>query len=358
MPTRLEHLTMKTMEKVSASISLDKSYILKGIAILAVVWIHYSSYIQGAFTTSKYQLFFVALDQFSRLCVPMFILLSGYGLALRYKTEQPNWWAFFKTRVLKLIPLYVLWSLVSYYLFSVVPAWNNTSSHEALWYQLLTGSADYQLYFVVLIFQLYAVFPFFLRIVKRFPHSTLLFCFVFQLLLFVYYKSQEVPGQSNFDGYQYTYFMSWIGYFVLGMWLALQKLPAKLIKLFLPLTLISFTAAVWNSWYAIHQKGTDPLLAMKFTRWQVTAYASFLALWISTTSVFQTLQLKTVDWVQKVLKILGKDSYLIFLSHTIGLRIFFYTERGFISLPLAIIILCTWLATIAFSKKVEQFMAR
>ena len=200
---------MDTMQSQPVQISLEKSQILKGLAIIPVVLIHYSAYLQGIYTTSKFQLFFIAVDQLGRYCVPLFLLLSGYGLALRYKNEQPIWLAFIKTRLWKLIPLYVLWSVVSYILLSVVPAWQSTGVHQPLWYQLLTGSADYQLYFVILIFQLYAVFPFFLRLVKKYPTLTLILSFMAQLFLFIYYRSYELPNQNNLDGLQYMYFASW-----------------------------------------------------------------------------------------------------------------------------------------------------
>lgn len=341
------------MQARPVQISLEKSQVLKGLAIIPVVLIHYLAYLQGIYTVSKFHLFFIALDQLGRYCVPLFILLSGYGLALRYKNEQPSVVPFIKGRALKLLPLYLLWSVVSYILLSVVPAWQTTGIHQPLWYQLLTGSADYQLYFVILIFQLYIVFPFFLRFVRKFPMTTLILSFVIQLLLFAYYRSYEVPGQNNLDGVQYMYFASWIGYFVLGIWLAIRPLPVKLYKLFLPLTLIGGTIVVWHTWYLIKNQ-VDPLLALKFTRWPITLYTVSLMLWLITTSGFSRITHPAKNKLKKVLNIFGKDSYLIFLAHTIGLRIIFSTYRELISIPLAIMLTCTWLVTILLSKKMSS----
>lgn len=344
-------LTMRPMHAQPAQISLEKSLLLKGLAIIPVVAIHYFAYLPNIYTTSHWQLLYITLDQLGRFCVPLFLLLSGYGLALKYKDEQPAWWPFFKKRALKLIPLYVLWSVVSYILLSIVPAWKYPGQPVALWFQLLTGSADYQLYFVVLIFQLYALFPLALRLVKKFPNATLLAAFAFQLLLFCYYSSRELPGQYNLDGLQYLISFSWIGYFVFGIWLVLKPVPVKLHKLFLLLTLITATVMIWHSWYLI-KHGTDPLLALKFTRFPVAAYAVASCLMMITLRVQQQTS-TLLNRVQNVLKYLGQDSYIIFLAHTIGLRILFSVQRDLISWPIAIMVTCTWLTTILLSKKLS-----
>ncbi|MEO8582087.1 MAG: acyltransferase [Patescibacteria group bacterium] len=336
-----------------AQISLEKSQFLKGLAIIMVVVIHTLAYLPGIYTTSQFQIFYIAIDQLGRFCVPLFLLLSGYGLAVKYKDEVPAWVPFLKKRVLKLIPLYLIWSVVSHTLLSIIPAWESIGPSQPLWYQLLTGSSDYQLYFVVLIFQLYALFPFFLKLVKKFPLLTLFTSFAIQLGVFAYYYNNELPGQFNLDGFQYIFFVSWIGYFVLGIWLALKPLPVKLIKIFLPLMFIGATIVVWDSWYLI-KNYTDPLLALKFTRWPVMLYAVVLILWMITRSELGVLKVPLSNWIQKVLNYLGKQSYLIFLAHTIGLRIIFSAERNLISIPLIVLLTCTWLTTILFSQKVSS----
>jgi surface polysaccharide O-acyltransferase-like enzyme len=246
-----KNLTMGEMQSSPLPISLSKSQTLKGVAIIPVVVIHFLAYLPGIYTVSQWHLLFTAIDQLGRYCVPLFLLLSGYGLALRYRNEEPALLAFFKQRVWKLIPLYLLWSVVSYVLLSIVPAWQTSGIAQPLWFQLLTGSADYQLYFVILIFQLYAVFPFCLKLVKKYPNFTLLMAFLVQLVLFVLYRRFELPGQNNLDGLEYLYFASWLGFFVLGIWLALRPFPIKLKPLLLPFTLIGGTIAVWDSWHLI-----------------------------------------------------------------------------------------------------------
>lgn len=337
----------------TVDISLSKSQILKGLAIIAVVMLHFMAYLEGVYTTSRFQLFFISLDQLGRFCVPLFVMLSGYGLTLKYKTTQPEWIPFIEKRVRKLLPLYVLWSVVFYFLLSIVPAWQSVGPSQPFWYQILTGNADYQLYFVVLIFQLYAIFPLFLRLVKKYPTSTLLLCFGLQLALFTIYSSFEFPGQNNIDGLEYPYFGSWIGYFVLGIWLVLQPVPQKVSKLFLPLALCSATIMIWSSWYRIGHD-VDPLLALKFTRWPVLLYAMFGMLWITTSSVGSKLTGEAMSLVRKVLYFLGKESYLIFLAHTIGLRIIFSIQRELISIPFALLLTSTWIVTIVLSKKLNR----
>ena len=84
------------MTSSTVHISLEKSQILKGLAINPVIMIHIWAYLPGIYTTSRFQLFFISVDQLGRFCVPLFLVLSGYGLAIRYKDEAPAWWPFVK----------------------------------------------------------------------------------------------------------------------------------------------------------------------------------------------------------------------------------------------------------------------
>lgn len=340
------------MKSPATPISLSKSTQLKGLAIVPVVIIHVLAYLPGIYTISKNQLFYIALDQLGRYCVPLFLLLSGYAFSVRYTDAKITWVEFMKSRVLKLIPLYVLWSGVSWVLLNGIPAWSSPGVHPSFWFLLLTGGADYQLYFVVLIFQLYALFPWLLIWMKRFPNAALLIGFAIQFLLFWLYRKFEYPGQNNLDGFEYLYFASWIGYFLLGMWLATHSISQKLVRLLPAITLFAGTLMVWDSYQAIHHQ-IDPLLALKFTRFSVSFYAIAFVLWLSTGS-FSRVNEISKKWIQIVLSLLGKYSFIIFLSHTILLRIIFSLKHELITIPIALLLTLTWSVAVFLSSKLQK----
>ncbi len=124
--------------------TLSCTNLLKGFAILAVVAIHVINVFIGRNPS------LINFDQFLRFSVPLFTALSGLALAKKYlvKLEIKN---FYQSRLLKLLPLYILWSAI---------------------YWLVTRQSfpfEYHLYFVPMIFQAYLIFPFILPIIRKLP---------------------------------------------------------------------------------------------------------------------------------------------------------------------------------------------
>ncbi len=294
------------MQKID--ISLQQTNFIKGLAILAVVLLHILAYPRGIYH-GEWQLFFVGLDQLARFCVPAFIMLSGYGLAFKAQKDGGTgpYLNFLKTRLGKLLPLYLLWSFSSILIVKSIPAWSFGNQPTSLVVQLLLGQADYQLYFLPVIFQLYAIFPLIWHYRQKIG-LVLLLALLVQVGLYLFYNLQI----SHSDRYEYVFAPSWIGYFVLGVYLKLASLPKLLLRLapWLSLGLFIFLSLqVTNQIRA----GLDPLPALKFTKLIIIPFTILLNL-----SLLQiNLTEKTLG---KILAWLGQNSYLIFLAHTIALR--------------------------------------
>jgi len=336
------------------NLSFEDSNVLRGLAIIAVLLIHIFAFLKGAYTTSPYPLFFIGLDQLSRFCVPLFIMLSGYGLAKKYEHESIDGVRYLKSRFKKLIPLYLLWSLVSFVVFMFVPEWQFANQPESLVLQLIFGQADYQLYFLPVIFQFYLLFPFILTLIKRWPVATLLTAmlvqFAFYTLISGWWPSLPLPKFLSTDQTQYMFFVTWLGYFVLGMWLV-QAAISETIRKCLP------AVAVIGAWFVIYtaavdiKNQVDPIIALRFTRLPVMLYAvgAGLTLLMHRSSLPFFRSGRAV--VKTLLGRLGKESYLIFLAHTIALRVIFSAVNQEINLPLLAAVSCVWLLTIIISRK-------
>lgn len=310
----------------SSSLSLDGTEVLKAVAILTVLLIHIISSIrQSPFVSSSpNQLLAITLDQLSRISVPLFVALSGYGLFYKYSKEKLSLGSFFKRRIIKVLPLYIFWSIFFVILFKIIPAWAPSREQPDLLWQLLLGRADYQLYFVPMIFQLYLIFPLILKLFTKWPVTTLIISIAVQLIWwrFFSYLGLTVTSWKYFaeDGEQYLWMTNWIAYFVLGMflpkiwgWFDKNKL------LFLTVFMGFFGSAIYtilNAQFAI-QNGVDPLFALKFTRYPLFLY-SFSAVIICSYLVAK------FNFKNTFLVYLGKVSYPIFLSHTFFLRIVFF----------------------------------
>jgi peptidoglycan/LPS O-acetylase OafA/YrhL len=108
---------------------------------------------------------FVMLLHFSRTA---FFFLSALVLTYAQITRPRSTLGFWRRRYLQLGVPYLAWTGI-YWVFTVVTepgAWNHAGS--LLWHELVFGY--YQLYFAVVLFQLYLVFPLLLRLIRSTRH--------------------------------------------------------------------------------------------------------------------------------------------------------------------------------------------
>lgn len=306
---------------------------LRGIAITAVVGVHFLAGLPSSIYTSlPFQPLTVFLDQLSRMSVPLFVAMSGFGLTLKYADREFGWGEFLRRRVWKLIPLYVAWSLVYYIVFWFLPSWKPNGTPNSFLVQLVTGRADYQMYFVPMIFQLYILFPFLRQIMKKWPVIFLVGAFVFQVALFAFFTRASNPeGPAailHSDQQQYVIFASWIFYFILGMFLAQRLQLAKVGWVKMTALTAAVVGLVWSVIAGMVQinSGIDPIIALRFTRWPILLYATGTLTFLLLHN--QWLTRLNERWV-KTLSFLGKHSYGIYLGHTLFLRIFFSLVNRF-----------------------------
>lgn len=286
------------------------SNLLRGIAIIAVVSIHFFGGFPGLYSsTSPYLNFYVTLDQLARFCVPLFVALSGYGLWQKYQTNSINYPSFIKRQATKFIPLYLLTTLLSYFIFKLVPQWQLSSSLDSLFIQIIAGRADYHLYFLPMIFQFYLLFPILLKIVQKFRGSSLLVSAIFQLWLYQLYS--HPPSYFVTDQQQYLWFFTWIFYFILGMHLGNITRSLKFTTLITAIILIT-------SSISLIKQGIDPIIALRFTRISIMLYATTAI--ITLTKIVSTIKANSVT---KLVSTIGASSYPIYLFHTLILRLFF-----------------------------------
>jgi surface polysaccharide O-acyltransferase-like enzyme len=130
---------------------------LRGIAIIGVVAIHTSAHFTLVEGFSPVVLPAIVVDIVAHYAVPLFMLLSGIALALRYGGDARfSARSFHPRRLTKILPPYIVFSLLYMVLFTV-----EYGPPAASWIPLalLSGSAYYHLWFVALLIQLYLLFP-------------------------------------------------------------------------------------------------------------------------------------------------------------------------------------------------------
>ncbi len=325
----------KRILSVPAENDVARVNLLKGLAITAVIIIHIFSSIPGhIYTAPGIGARYIFFDQVLRFSVPLFIALSGYALTKRYgqKIEISK---FYTRRILRIVPLYLLWSIGLWLLFNYVPEWFSTIETIPFWKVVLLGRGDYHLYFVPVIFQLYLLFPFVLKLLPRFGRTTLFVALVIQAFSLIFFKFLDQHTITNIlstDQEQYSLFTSWIFYFVLGMSLSTVQWGAQ--------TAMKVRTVTWLVWglslaQLIAQAqinvstGVDPLDALKFTRLVMISYATSSCM-LAVLVPWETFGLP--KFLTYLLHKIGKHSFLLYLSHTLVLRLFFahtYTTLTF-----------------------------
>lgn len=187
--------------------------LLRSIATLAVIGIH---------ITAAYALVTEAGylgNQLTRFAVPLFIIMSGY---LLYYTDLNGHYTnikdFYIKRFDKILWPYILWTLfyvllTSYIARNLLTGLKNLPSH------LLWGSGFYHLYFVVIIIQMYLLYPCLRYLIKKYPRSLLSISLIITLGMQTILNLATI-GKIEIPHYNMlflVYFPTWIFYFILGM---------------------------------------------------------------------------------------------------------------------------------------------
>jgi surface polysaccharide O-acyltransferase-like enzyme len=307
---------------------IQVSQIAKGISLLAVIMLHsLSSFFPiHTVTDNRLSFLYILLNQFARFCVPLFLALSGFGLSRKYQNQPLNIKEFVKRKINKLFPLYLLWSLILIFVFKLMDTW--PSSGQPVWETILFGNADYHLYYVLLIFQMYLVFLV-LPMIRNNRQFLLILIFsgLIQALNFYVIRRFSLKDLrlNEFilnDQTQYRLLGNWLFYFLLGAFLSRMNLDLiktpKPIKIFLALMIgLGLAWSVFDSIWLFEKTG-NIIYSTSFTRLPVMVYASGV---ICATLIFGSRLIYHLKLNSSLLLSIGKHSYAIYLSHTLFLRI-------------------------------------
>ena len=190
--------------------------ILKGFAILCIVFHNFFHWLPPSpgenefdFSVHRVQNFFhllgeqpgefvnVILSYLGHYGVQIFIMVSGFGLALSMMRKEQSWGAFVLSRLKKLYPLLIT-GIVVFYLGTIVMLGRSLMPHEwrELGYKMLfihtllpkSGiSLNGPWWFFGLIFQLYLLFPFLYQAIRRWNWKGFaLVCILSYVLIFLF----------------------------------------------------------------------------------------------------------------------------------------------------------------------------
>lgn len=203
---------------------------IRAVAILLVVVLHVSAaYMMYSPKESRAFYLGIILNQWSRVCLPLFVFVSGFGLFYRYgKGESIDYLEFYKKRLSCVLLPYGVWSFIYIILrniFNKTPEFFSLPFKDIIMTYLqwtLWENIHITLWFILMITQLYLLFPLLRRgvmTIKR-PLRTLTAHTLVYLILTIYLVSFRInTGVVILDFVQDYYkvnFLGWYYYFILG----------------------------------------------------------------------------------------------------------------------------------------------
>lgn len=140
--------------------------LIKIISCLAVIAIHVSARgISDPTVTGLARNVSLFINGISFFAVPSFIFLSGLALMLRYGGQPVSFAPFVKKRISSIVVPYLFWGF-TYFLIYTFGGFYNFDLNNIL-SVIFLGTGEYHLYFVVILFQLYLLFPLLKPFIER-----------------------------------------------------------------------------------------------------------------------------------------------------------------------------------------------
>lgn len=174
--------------------------VVRGICICSVILIHCQA--EGKTLIAEY--YQIALRQIINFAVAVFVFMAGY-FARSYNFGTEKYWK----RLKKLLIPYIIWSIF----YSLINSNGNISLSHIV-YNLFTGRASAQLYYIIVLVELTFLTPFLMKILDRRKLSiVILFITPCYLLLgcgYCYIKKVELAWMGR-D------FCAWIIFYYCGM---------------------------------------------------------------------------------------------------------------------------------------------
>ncbi|SNX53595.1 acyltransferase [Thermoanaerobacterium sp. RBIITD] len=195
--------------------------ILKGIAIISVLMIHTTSNAVVVLNKTSISYFILAsINRLTQFAVPAFIFASAMLLMYNYG-DKHDWGVFYKRRFKNVLFPYISWTII--YGAYLIVRYHMPLKSILTVKNLLLGGMFYHMYFIVIIVQLYLLFPIILYIYKfinknfyTVASAIILFqiadILIFKYLIYKYFQNSSVL------------FITYISYIIAGMYIG-ENIP-------------------------------------------------------------------------------------------------------------------------------------
>ncbi len=234
----------KIPEKIQPVLSRTGADLLRLVAMLAVLTIHATGRAEVIFLKEhrfiSEEFFGVLLNQLARFCVPLFVLLSGFGLGRKYAAASgfgDGVGDFFRARFSKIGVPFFVWT-IGILLLTKRFGWSTTADGSVdvvatladnlrvLLPYLTVQGADYHFYFFIIILQMYLLFPLLFRAVRAAAPGTrtLVLGLLAAVQLLWTWPAGELLAMVGISMPHFfsAFLVYWVFYFYAGVFFALR----------------------------------------------------------------------------------------------------------------------------------------
>ncbi|WP_274650349.1 acyltransferase [Paenibacillus humicola] len=202
-------------------IKLAELELLRGIAILAVLAIHTTSYAAAKLPMdSTFYPVYHIINTAANFAVPAFMFLSALLLFYHYDSAGGrSWLTFYRKRIKTIVVPYLLWSVFYSAVVMLISHAGFKASVSRFFHGLAVGGSYAHLYFIIVIAQFYAIFPLLHALLRiRFVRDHPLLCgaaaqTAFYLLNYYYIHMHKI---GTFIGSYLLYLF--LGAYAAGKW--------------------------------------------------------------------------------------------------------------------------------------------
>lgn len=309
--------------------------ILRGVAFLSVVLQHsLANYVYTQNATIQQSYILAVWYHLAKFGVPMFIFLTGAALFYNYN-KQVNFWKYIFKRIKEIFIPYLAWTMIYYFYFT------HNYNFDAIFFtrvshELIAPQLGLHLWFIVLIFQFYLLYPLLQAFWNRVNEKNnifhvMIFCsiiYMFFMWVSYYYIPAHVQSYSPFIQnlaanrnmifiFYFIYFL-FGGAFALNMPLWLKNINNRWILL-ASIFIIGFS---WTGYELYTGSGLNLPINLNYS---TTLKPSMFILVISEIGILYLLADKisaAQNILVKTMNFIGKYSFGAYLAHALVMNYF------------------------------------
>lgn len=294
--------------------------VAKGVAVLLLLWHHlrFGKLVENPVPSG----FGVMVAFYGKVCVAIFLVLSGYGLWMSYNKKRPKTLNFYKTKIVNLMTPY--W--ICFIIFGVLGALFFGRTLESLYGGSVfsaiinflglnmffgTKSMNDAWWFISLILLFYVLFPVAFKMLDKMPAV-----FIVLVCASLLWRSDAFVLDKALPFLKYSSFVvDWIFAFFIGMAFAKYNLFVKIKQ--------------WNKVGVRLLIEVALLAAVMYVRYLMTMHTYYSYLKMDGFMAILIIQImfelyEYLGPVNKVLEFFGKHSFNIYLCHSFFMSYFFW----------------------------------